>query len=291
MAVPMTMAELAGTLYEPQELEDKFAAAIARDAPMIRGYVESALRRRWPEFPRKAAHGGTLLVCGAAPSLLDHIPAIKWSSRKKDHFVWAVNKTADQLVAAGVRVDFACLLDPKDWVAGYITPTEKTVHFIASQCHPKTLDRFDHHGVTRFLYHHDMASVHDLMADSVCLVPPIASTVGMESFFLGHHLGFRKFRAFGFDSCYRGDVLHAHPKDHEVRNRFTIKSPETGKEYACNSHMARQAGEFKHFLEQWDAMASSGVADPLDIAIYGDGLIPDIAEFYSKTMKWVRHVR
>lgn len=289
--VGMSMAELAGTLYEPQELEEKFSHAVARDAPMIRGYVENALLRCWPEFPRKPKHNGTLLICGAGPSLRNDLFKIKWNSNKKDHFVWAVNKTHDQLNLALARVDFACLLDPKDWVAGYVKPNSKTVYFVASQCHPKTLDVFDKPGITRFLYHHDMGTVHDLMADSPCLVPPISSTVGMESIFLGHHLGFRKFQLYGFDSCYQGDVLHAHAKENEVRNRFTIKSPETGKEYDCNSHMARQAGEFKHFLEQWDVLANSGFSDPVDISVYGEGLIPDIADFYSKTMKWVRHVR
>ena len=105
-------------------------------------------------------------------------------------------------------------------------------------------------------------------------------------------MGFREIHYWGFDSSVEtseekpGGKLHAYDKVESVKagskpERITIKivGDQDGKEYefVTNSHMARQAEEYRKLRDEWIGLVRKGKADWIDETFHGEGLLPTIA--------------
>lgn len=259
----------------------------------IREYVASALKRGWPEHKWVPAHTGELVIAGGGPSLNNRKvrEKIKWRIKSGKAALFSVNGAHDHLLSHGIKSHFAALLDAKEKVKDYISPINETAYFIASQCHPLTLDKFEN--FRKFLYHHEapyLGQTFDSKRNHVN--PSVFAHVGLEALLIGYRLGFRTFILYGMDSSYTDGELYAYKKDNpyaEVLN-VVAKNAVTGKEYKfkTNSHMACQAEDFKNFVGFWQHFVNRGLYQPISITFHGDGYLPTAAGILHHQFPWVK---
>ena len=92
------------------------------------------------------------------------------------------------------------------------------------------------------------------------------STAATRGLTLLHSLGFRKFKLFGYDSCYWGkpDEVHGFNKRKQA---FQVEM--MGRKFWTDAELMAQAQDFDKMLKQPEALG-------LDVEVYGDGMIPHI---------------
>ena len=94
------------------------------------------------------------------------------------------------------------------------------------------------------------------------------TTTGLRAFCFGYCMGFRKFRAYGMDSCFHGEQKHYKPdKNGPMPKMMDIHVG--GKSFYTNYAMASQAKEFQNLYKQLPGIT---------IEVMGDGLIAAILE-------------
>jgi hypothetical protein len=228
-----------------------------------------------------------IAVVGSGPSLaqsIDHLRSFKGK-------IMAVNAAHDFLLKHGIKPTFGVLLDPRDWVATYQTPTEGVIYLIGSTVHHKVWQRFFEHGVRPFVFipvmndteHEDISERYD---DRLCFVAG-ATTVGLRALNLLMHLGASVAEMHGFDSCYPPGSdgkdtkeFHAHSKPFVEPDvlPLTIKS-HSGDSFSCltNAAMARQVKGFNSYIQSMPTHMVNGRIGRFRLVVAGDGAIPWMA--------------
>lgn len=124
---PLPSLESLGDLCIPQQgprlLRDSIPEGKGRISPEEfrnrirkgqRSGMKSMLRLAWKH------KGSTFCVVGGGPSLQDNVGELRRLA-KRGAIIVAVNKSHDWLLARGLPCHYGVLLDPKEWVADYIT--------------------------------------------------------------------------------------------------------------------------------------------------------------------------
>lgn len=234
--------------------------------------------------------GETLCIVGGAPSLehtFDELVALAAAGAK----IAAVNKTHDWLIERGIIPTFGVLADPRDWVAGYVTPHPDVKYLIASQCHDDTFARFE--GVDdAYLWHAICADgdravldeeAHRTGQQAFGVVG--GSTTTLRLFDMGVLLlGFRALRWFAVDSSAADGNLHAYDKpriDPLLEKPFALIEPVMGRElprpYWTSQPMWHQFRQFEIILKERRQGMKEGRFPKTHIAFHGTGLLPDWA--------------
>lgn len=276
----------------------------AVNSETVAANIKSAMARKWLEHPWVKPHAGNFMICGGGPSI-KWAPMLNRIRRMADRggHVCAVNGTHDHFfdlprkrLGPVITPSFAVLLDPKPRVARYIKPRPGVNYFIASQCDPATLDVFDAPGVRKYLYHHEGHECSGLLGPKNHAVPPIFSTVGLNSILVGYRLGFRKFNMFAMESSYRTDEdgriigLHGYDKEKEyldVMPPVAAKDGDTIRYFLTNAHMACQAEDFRLFVPWWKRNQDLGRFEPISLTFHGDGLLNACAAILHNQHPWV----
>eukprot|EP01050_Picozoa_sp_SAG11_P004820 SAG11_NODE_318_length_10823_cov_79.807068_3_plen_311_part_00 len=244
---------------------------------------------------------GTLLVCGGAPSLANELKTIK--KLTKTSKVLTCNKTHDYFLKHKIVSDYCCLLDPKEWVADYVKKRhKKTKYLVAGQCHPKVFDKLKkanvvlwHAGVDYYGEEYPTKILANEFSDKDWQIIAGGTTVGLRSILVGYLMGYRDFRLFGFDSSLTDDKAHAYdkPKPYDAKEGEIMLQSKLGNEkFLTNSHMAKQCLDFEHMLEKIGGFIRTKKFDPINIQVYGTGLLPSLAAGYGlhsdpkMNMKW-----
>jgi hypothetical protein len=240
----------------------------------------------------------TVCIVGGGPSLLESVGALR-RLIKRGAKVLAVNKSHDWLLKRGLRCDYAALLDPKDWVAGYIDldlaaakDTRRKAgrfwadptYLIASQCHDATLAKFKHH--PRAYLWHAAAGVGESeilrgeFPGEMWVNVAGASVIGLRAVGLAHGLGFRAIHLFGIDGSMKpptatdgAPALYAYAKPHidPTWNPFEVKlNSGWRRAFLSNQHMARSVYEFEDSMKDWDAQIQAGRMAPFCLRVHGD---------------------
>ena len=120
----------AGEIQLGNPVADHFEAFIAGNATKCEAVVEGGV-----------GAGKTVVICGAGPSLRDHLDRLEEGDE-----VWGINSAAPWLYENGHRVTHGFSIDQtptmlKEWVEAY--PLE---YRIASTCHPHLVDHLTLHG-------------------------------------------------------------------------------------------------------------------------------------------------
>ncbi len=237
-------------------------------------------------------------IVGGGPSLADEVGNLR-RLIKRGAKVLAVNKSHDWLLRRGLRCDYAALLDPKDWVAGYIdlglaaSPAARKRagklwveprYLIASQCHDGVLAKFKDH--PRAYMWHAAAGLGE--SDILRTEFPKelwvniagASVIGLRAVGLAHGLGFRRMHLFGIDGSMKpptekgaAPALYAYDKPHidKTWKAFEVKlTSGWNRAFMANHHMARSVYEFEDSMRDWDAQIQSGKMDPFNIVVHGN---------------------
>lgn len=226
---------------------------------------------------------GKLIIAGGGPSLAETLPDIRRQLRvSKATKIAGVNKTHDWLLSKGLKPDFGILIDPKPWVANYMTPTRGVRYFLGAKVDPATWERFRGHPEVYHWHPLELEGEKAAIAHGTdWMAIPGQSTVGLRSIPFGYALGFRKFELHGLDCNKRGYDNHAYQKfttedrlkfnpeadlGHQI---FYVKSELYGTRfYEGTSHMARQCGEFKNMLREFDELTARG-HEPCEIRVAG----------------------
>lgn len=96
------------------------------------------------------------------------------------------------------------------------------------------------------------------------------STVGLQSLSLLHHLGFRVFHLYGYDSSYEQDDHHAYAQTgNDGQAKITVEFE--GIKYVSSPWMVAQANEFR------DLAANLVNAGGAEVHVHGNGLLQSIA--------------
>lgn len=257
------------------ELCRRVASAMARNLPTSLHAINTA--REWA-------------VIGGGPSINQCVGEIRKLQRRGVAIV-SVNKSHDWLLSHGIVPWGHVLLDPKEWVADYVSSPRKDVrHFVASQCHESVFEKLKDYPV--FLWHagqdfpEDGATEPDSYLKSNHKpgwnwhITPGPTTVGLRAPLLGHALidGPDKFHMFGMDSSRTHGKLHAYAKDEAKDAQSGVKTIQHNAQpyrFDTNSHMARQFDDFDKFMGDLEANFRSGKLRPgFSMKFYGSGLLP-----------------
>ena len=235
-------------------------------------------------------------IVGGGPSLQDNVGTLRRLITRGARVI-AVNKSHDWLLKRGLRCDYAALLDPKDWVAGYIDialseskATRKKAgkfwvnpkYLIASQCHDDTLNKFKDH--PRAYMWHAAAGLGESemlkteFAHEEWANVPGASVIGLRAVGLAVGLGFRHIHLFGIDGSTKPNPggspkLYAYDKPHieKTWSPFEVKlNSGWNRGFISNHHMARSVYEFEDSMKTWDAQIKVGKIDPFKIEVHGN---------------------
>lgn len=236
--------------------------------------------------------GETLCIVGGAPSLestFGELVDLVAAGAK----VAAINKTHDWLIERGIVPTFGILCDPKDWVAGYMTPHPGVKYLIASQCHDDTFAAFE--GVEDVYLWHAMVKGEDcaflsewaMQAGQSAYGVVGGSTSSLRAFDIGSLLlGFREARWFAVDSSADPNTKAMHPyekpKEDPLLNRpIALLDPKDGCELAAGywttEPMWHQFVQFQIILDERRAGIRAGRYPKVRIAFHGTGLLPDWA--------------
>lgn len=232
--------------------------------------------------------GQTVAIVGGGPSLDDTIPELL-ELIAAGAKVMAVNKTHDDLLARGIKPTFGVMSDPKDWVAGYQTPTPGVINLLCSQCHDDTFERFKDHGDT-FIWH-SLGDEDDYpwllergrALETAVLAVEGISTTGGRCIDLAGVLGFRDLHLFAFDCSSRDNRMYAYdkPKLDPIILKTGLIDPETNErlttEYETTAPMGRQALQLEMFIRAFGETIASGIRPPIALTVHGTGLFPDWA--------------
>lgn len=182
---------------------------LARIRSGQRSGMKSMLRLAWKH------KGATFCVVGGGPSLQDSVGELRRLA-KRGAIIVAVNKSHDWLLKRGLPCHYGVLLDPKEWVADYVTldvprETKKRAgklwvdptYLIASQCHDDTIAKFRDHP-RAYMWHAGSGIGEDEIlreefGDGEWLNVRGASVVGLRAVSLAIALGAADVHLFGLD--------------------------------------------------------------------------------------------
>lgn len=252
-----------------------------------------AQRRGLPSLHAIRGHeSGIVAICGGGPSLLANIPRLRALRSVHKADIIGVNKTPDWLESGGLKdgkqqfgpfkCKYGILLDPKDWVADYITPKPDRRYLLASQVHDKTFERFKNYEA--YLWHAEarIGEVemlkNEFPNDEWCALPG-PSVVGLRAVFCALFLGYREIHLFGIDAAGTPPTetdpgkLYSYDKPYidETFGWYTVK-PTTGwvKDYWANHHMARSAYEFEDMIKSLHRGIQNKHIPPFKLKVHGD---------------------
>ena len=179
--------------------------------------IQSALKLHGCELSQDWRQPSVVCIAGGGPSLQDEVGALRHLLKRGAKSL-AVNKSHDWLLKRGLPCHYSALLDPKDWVAGYVDLNlaksavirkragklwAETRHLIASQCHDLTIAKF-RGGANSYLWHAgagvgESTVLNTEFANEDWINITGASVIGLRAVGIGYGLGFRAFHLFGVD--------------------------------------------------------------------------------------------
>jgi uncharacterized Rossmann fold enzyme len=207
------------------------------------------------------------IIVGGGPSLEADVWRIR-GYQLSGAIVYATNNTYNYLKEQGVTPNAHVMHDAREQNLSFV-PTDETVCYYASQCHPKVLDAA---GDRLVCWHPHTETCLDVIGKDSKGPTMVSggSTIGLNALSLAYILGHRQFLLFGFDSCYAENEHHAYPQalnDDELVLEVIVH----GEKFNCSPWMIQQGEQFLSLANQLTALGC-------ELSIYGSGLIPTMAK-------------
>lgn len=212
------------------------------------------------------SHQKAALIVGGGPSLAETLFYVE-GMQKNRCTVFATNNAYRYLKDHGVQPDAHVMLDARPQNVEFV-PSDKVPKYYASISDPSVLEAA---GEDLIYWHPHQSCCHEHIKHHPSAAFEIGggTTVGLRAIVIAYILGYRDFRLFGFDSCYR-DTHHAYPQSLNDGEK-TVEVHVAGKSYRCAPWMVSQAEEFKELIQ---ILVNKGC----EISIYGEGLIQSIVQ-------------
>ena len=205
-------------------------------------------------------HQETAVMVSGGPSFKEYINEISTQEGR----IVCVKHAHDILIETGV-IPWACmLLDPRDHVQDFIeNPHPEVTYFVASMCHPSTVDRLLEKNANVWGYHAHVGAGEEKVINKGIMIGG-GSTSAVRGVSVLHTLGFRNFKMYGYDSCY--EKVDKTKKDKKGRDKY-IKVEVSGKKFWTDSELLAQAQDFDKLMDQ---------SGDLQLDVVGEGMIPHL---------------
>jgi SAM-dependent methyltransferase len=215
-----------------------------------------------------------VMILAGGPSLADFEADIR-EKRAEGMPLITVNGAYNWALDRGLKPSATIIADPREFNKRFVEPhVEGCKYLLGSVCHPEVVKAAP--ADQTYLWHpgpnNDVAEVlKDLPGEHF----PVngGSTVMLRALPLLRMLGFQKFHIYGWDSCLRDDEHHAYSQDENTENDLT-EITVGGRTFKCRLWMAAQAQEF--------IIIKKLIADEVEMAVYGDGLIAEIIKAHAE---------
>lgn len=226
--------------------------------------IAYALSKNLPEFQPCRRHDNRAVIVSGGPTLKDHLAEV----RAHDGYVFCVKTSHDWLIANGV-IPYGCiLLDPRPHVLDFVeNPHPEVTYFVASQVHPRALDRLIERNAKIVLYHAAVGAGEEklLAGKSLVLGGSTSATRGIS---LLNAAGFCRFDLYGYDSCFQEKPGDDYVVTGDGKKPMQVKV--NGQEFWTTAELIAQAQDFDKIAR----LAIDG--NSLDLEVHGDGIIPAI---------------
>lgn len=236
--------------------------------------IQGNIRNNLPLMPNWVVeckvHDGLVVFCSGGPSLTDYLPQIR-AKQGAGAKVVCVKHSHDLLIENGI-IPWACfLLDPRSHVKEFIeNPHPDVIYFVASMCHPSTIERLNGKGATVYGYHaHVGAGEKELLeeiARGTFLIGG-GSTSATRGISVLNVLGFRRYHLYGYDSCY----FDREATDEKAKNGLPkwFEVEVGNRKFVTDAELLAQCQDF-------DKMLEIGRDVFIELEVYGNGMIPHI---------------
>lgn len=235
--------------------------------------IETCIKQGYPRLALRDLREETLSVVGYGPSLQDTWQLIT-------HPCITVSGALDFLQHHDVIPDFHTECDGRDYKTKHLEhPNKKTKYFMASVCNPRMWEllagcHVEYWHMANGQHVVDWIGEHD--AGSILIAG--GSNIGLTAIHLGGILGFRKFKLFGFDGNYRGDVRHAGV--HYAAPQKRLVRIANGKRWETSPQMFNACDEFLKLYEnqllRFEIVGNSLLLDLVDEIDYAKAFWTDL---------------
>jgi hypothetical protein len=229
--------------------------------------VKANIACDWVQVTPHATNDLEVMILGGGPSLACHVDEIK-ALREQGVKLVTLNGTYNWAIDNGLTPSATVIVDAREFNARFTKPVvEGCKYLISSQCHPSVLEGLPKDRT--LLWHTSMDTVRDALNERypIWFNIPGGSTVMLRAIPLLRMLGFRKFRLFGFDSCFIEDKGHAYAQPENDRDiRISVNCG--GRMFECAPWHVSQAAEFMDLVKF--------LGDEIELEVAGDGLIAHI---------------
>ena len=223
----------------------------------------------------KPAFDSVAIIASAGPSLGDHLDEIRELYQKPNHYLITVKHAHDMLIEEGL-IPWACiLLDPRNHVQDFIeNPHPEVNYFVASQCHPTTVDKLLDSKAKVWGYNAEVGAGEDQILISrkpgAFMLGGGCSTATRGVSVL-YAMGFRKFELFGYDLCFF-DEPDWTELDKKGEPKY-IKVEVAGKTFFTDAEKCAQCQDVSKLMDS---------KLELDITMHGPGMAP---HYFNSTKK------
>ena len=223
--------------------------------------IDHAATLRVPRVHWRKKRKGKVAIVASGPSVTDYVDMLKdW-----DGEIWGINRAFEWMRHRGIKPTAFLGVDPEWFLVESIpNPPKDATYYIASQVHPGVWDHLKDRNVKLWF-----------MADGQIKQPfgavPIhgGSTCLSRAPNLAYVLGYRDVHIFGGDSSF---THKTHVFGGEIPENW-CPAEVNGVVFKTTRAMMSQACEFCEQMVEW-----SRGKDPLQVSIYGDGLMQALVQ-------------
>lgn len=212
-----------------------------------------------------------IVVVSAGPQLMAEDVLEDYKAGKK---IVAVKHALGRVKEAGIKPWACILLDPRPHVYDFVQdPDPDVLWFVASQVDPKVVMKLLAHNCKVWGYHAavgaDEGPLTELQPDSIISGGSATATRGL---FVLKHLGFTKFKLFGYDLCYP-DKVDLNARDEHGQPKYLEMSVGWNDPLASMKKCFWSEPQLIAQFEEINQLINSNV---FELEAVGEGMIPFI---------------
>lgn len=188
----------------------------------------------------------------------------------------AVKHAMKPLKAAGIKPWACILLDPRPHVIDFVDePDTDVIWFVASQVNPDVTRNLVCAGCKIMGYHASVGAEEGFLTNKQAnAIVHGGSATATRGLFVLNHLGFRKFRLYGYDLCYPDKPDFSAIDDRNQPRYLEMSIGNTNPLYAVKRCFWTEP----QFVAQLEEMNDILKTEKFDIEAFGEGIVPFVVK-------------
>lgn len=236
----------------------EICAHIAENQRIIKNWVKPCIK-----------HNEEIAIASAGPLMLAEDLRDEIKAGRK---IVAVKHAIEPLKKAGIKPWACILLDPREHVSDFVqNPDKDILWFVASQVEPAVVKKLLEAGCTVWGYHASVgAGENDLIREQEYAIISGGSATATRGLFLLSHLGFSRFRLYGYDLSLpdKPDMNakddRGQPKHMEMSVGFNDRNIERKRHFWVEPQ----------FIAQFEEMNEIIKSEKFQLKAFGEGIVP-----------------